>query len=187
MTKKTVNDFTKTYSGIFGNEVVLKSKKGLSTMTIPTKLPEKDPTLVQNHKRDQFVLASKYAKHVLQNPDLLAAYEPKRESARSMYVMIMANYMKRPVVVQINSDGYHGNPGDLISVSAYDDVKVTGVTLEIIDPDNKVVEEGPCTYNTVTSDYDYIATSQVTAKPGMRLRAAVFNIPNHKGTLEVTL
>ncbi len=187
MTKTTVNEFTKTYSGIFGNEVVLKSRKGLSTMTIPAKVAEKEPTTVQNNVRDKFILASKYAKNVLKNPDLLAAYGPKRENERSMYHMVMTNFLKRPVVVQINSDRYHGNPGDLISVSAYDDVRVTGVTLEIIDPDNKVVEQGSCTFNPVTSNYDYHATCQGTSGGGLRLRASVFNIPDHMGTLEVII
>ncbi len=101
--------------------------------------------------------------------------------------MIMANYLKRPAVVKINSDGYQGNPGDLISVSTYDGVKVIGVTLEIIDPGNKVVEEGSCNYNTVTCTYDYKTINQVPGRAGVKLRATVFNIPNHKGTPEVTL
>ena len=31
----TTNELTKTYSGVFGNQVILKSRKGKSTITIP--------------------------------------------------------------------------------------------------------------------------------------------------------
>ena len=187
MSKTTENDLTKGYSGIFGNQVVLKNRRGKSVMTIPPKKVPKEPTENMVKWRKRFALAARYAKNALRDPDKLVAYTEKSREGLSPYVIALTDYLKPPFVDQVDVSGYHGNPGDTIGVTAFDDFELAGVDVQILDPAGNVIEEGVCTFNLITGNYDFTATVAVPDLTGVTITATAHDLPGHTGRLSVTL
>ena len=180
-------ELTKTYSGVFGNHVELKSRKGKSTITIPPTKVAPVLTEKQTAHRKKFLKAVKYAKEMMKNPDLLALYSENLRKGKSAFALAVKDYMKSPVVEQIEVLNYQGNPGDLISVSAEDDFKLTAVSVQIIDPAGEIIEQGVCAISLPTGHYDYTATELVPDLTGVTIKAKALDLPGHAGELAITL
>jgi hypothetical protein len=187
MSNKTENDLTKGYSGIFGNQVVLKNRRGKSVMTIPATKPRKLPNENQLRVRTRFTLASHYAVNILLDPLMKEVYTAKARKGRSAYLVAMTDYLRLPQVIDIDTADYEGKPGDRIHVVAYDDFAVTGVTVHILDNKGVVIEKGDCVQDPVTGYYDYAATVLVDDLTGAEIIAMASDYPGHTGKLSVTL
>ncbi|MCX6266823.1 MAG: hypothetical protein NTW16_05625 [Bacteroidetes bacterium] len=181
----TENDLTKTYSGIFGNQVVLKNRRSKSVMTIPPVKPVKEPSEKQLATRRRLSLAAQYAKDALQDPALREMYAAK--SHKSPYRVAVNDFLRPPYVHLIDASGYHGNPGETISVTAGDDFKLTAVTVKITGSDGVVIESGPCVMVMPTGNYDYVATSPVSNLAGVTITASARDIPGHVTQRSITL
>jgi len=182
------NVITKNYSGKFGEQVVFRNRYGKSIMAAPPKRSSTEPTEGQLNARKKFLLASRYAKNILQDPDKLAAYTAKAYDGRSPYVVALTDYLKPPFVNQIITIGYTGNPGDKISVEAGDDFALTQVMVKIIDPSGTdLIEQGVCTFIQATGLYEYTATAAAGALPGVTVTAIATDTPGHTTTLSITL
>ena len=183
----TTNELTKTYSGILGNQVVLKSRKGKSTITIPPTKPEKAPSLKQIQLSVMFQCAAQYARNAMQDPVLLAAYTEKSGKGLTPYRVAVNDYLKRPRVHSIVASGYEGNPGDKISITATDNFRVVEVAVQIVDPAGAVIEKGVCAFSLPTGTYEYTATVPVTVLTGVTIIAKATDLPGHTGELAITL
>ncbi|MCK9421471.1 MAG: hypothetical protein M0Q38_02630 [Bacteroidales bacterium] len=166
----TTNELTKNYSGIFGNMLLARNRNGKTFMVIPKTKSKKEANENQVNARRKFTLASRYAKTVLQDPDKLVAYTAKSHDGLSPYILALTDYLRPPFVDQIDTSGYHGNPGDKIGVTAIDDFGLTEVTVRIADLSGALIEEGPCAFNLITGNYDFTAAVPVpdTALPRLR-------------------
>jgi hypothetical protein len=187
MSKITENDLLKNYSGIFGNQVLLKNRRGKSVMTIPPVKVKGEPTEKQSSWRQRFRLGSRFAKLAMQDPELRALYEARSRNGLSPYVLAMTDYLCSPEVNQIDRAGYRGNPGDMIVVTADDNFGVTKVTVTITDPSGAPIEEGECTENLLTGRYEYTATVAVPERAGVTILARAFDRPGNCGELSLTL
>ena len=181
------NAITKNYRGKFGDQVVFRNRFGHSVMAIPPKRSKTGPTENQVAARRRFLLASRYAKNILQDPDMLAAYTAKSRDGLSPYILAVTDYLRPPFVDQIDASGYHGNPGDRISVVAGDDFQLAGVTLHITDADGFTIEEGACVVNMATGNYEFTATVAVSDVAGATITAKATDTPGHTAELSVTL
>jgi hypothetical protein len=70
----------------------------------------------------------------------------------------MRDWFEKPVVQEINTDGYHGAIGNPILIRAHDDVKVVSVQVVIRLSNGTMVEKGEAV---TLSDYtwNYVATA----------------------------
>ena len=136
----TQNELTKNYSGIFGNKVVLKNRNGKSIMTIPLQKGIKGPSDKQVDARLLFKQATEYGNDVLEDPVELAAYAAKPRKGLNPYLMAVTDFLTPPVVRQIDTSAYRGNPGDTIDVVAIDDFAVAGVTVKKTDSSGALIE-----------------------------------------------
>ena len=187
MSKTTESKLTKSYSGIFGNQVLLKNRKGKSVMTIPPQKIPKPPTEKMIKWRKHFAHASQYATQSLLDPDKLAAYTAKSRDGLAPYVVALTDYLHPPYVDEVEISGYRGNPGDKICVSAYDDFMITGVGVQIFDPAGNMLEEGDCVFNLSSGMYDFTVTVAVQKLRGVTITATARDLPGHTGKLSVTL
>ena len=184
----TENDLTKTYSGIFGNQVVLRNRRGKSVMTIPATRPKTVPTERQERVRKNFCDAAVYARNALKIPDRSLAYSAKaKASGLSAHVVAMTDFLHSPEVREIITRDYEGKPGDLIHVVARDDFKVAKVIVSILDPKGEILEKGICELDPLTSRYDYTVTVLTEPLKGVVITAEAFDYPDHMGMLSVTL
>jgi hypothetical protein len=183
----TTDEMIKNYSGIFGNQVILRNRRNRSVMTIPRKRNPKEPTESQRRVRERFTLAARYAVNVLQDPDMLAAYTLKARFGMAPYVVAMTDYLRPPVVTGISTADYDGNPGSRIHVEAYDDFAVTGVSVSIRDASGAAIEKGECVQDPLSGSYDYTATVAIGDLAGVKITAQARDYPGHVGELVVTL
>ena len=156
-------------------------------MAIPPKRPKTGPTENQVAARRKFLLASRYAKNILQDPDMLAAYTARSRDGLSPYIMAVTDWLNPPFVDQIDASAYQGNPGDRISVVAGDDFQLTGVTLHIVDADGITIEGGACVLNMATGSYEFTATVVVLDVAGVTLLAKATDTPGHSAEVSITL
>ncbi len=181
------NVITKTYKGKFGDQVVFRNRFGKSIMAVPPKKTSNDPTENQVSARKKFALATRYAKNILQDPDMLMAYSARSRDGLTPYILAVTDYLKPPFVDTINTSGYHGSPGDKICVAAGDDFAVVEVLLQIVGLNGVVIEQGTCTLNQITGSYDFTATATVNELTGITVIAIARDIPGHTANHSVTL
>ncbi|NCA77071.1 MAG: hypothetical protein EOM90_12130 [Alphaproteobacteria bacterium] len=181
------NVITKNYKGKFGNQVVFRNRYGKSIMAVPPKKTNNEPTDNQVNARKKFALATRYAKNILQDPDMLTAYTARSRDGLTPYILAVTDYLKPPFVDSIDTSGYHGAPGDKIRVSAGDDFAVVEVLVQVVGVTGVVIEQGTCTLNQITGSYDFTATATVTDLSGITIIATARDIPGHTDNLSVTL
>jgi hypothetical protein len=185
MTKQ--NDLTKNYSGIFGNLVILRNRRGKSVMTIPPARPETTPTEAQLAAQERFKRAADYASNAIKDPALKAEYAAKAKDGMSAYVTAVADFLRLPSISQIDTSGYKGNAGDKIRVSARDDFRLVSVTLKISDTGGKEIEAGECVITKPSGQYEYVATQQMDFSNGAIIRVQASDLPGNVTEKSVTL
>ena len=183
----TTDDLTKNYSGLLGNILLARNIKGRTIITIPQRSTKREPTENQVTARRKFTLAARYAKNILQDPDMLAAYTARSRPGLSPYILAVTDYLKPPFVDSIDASGYRGNPGDKIGVTAGDDFELSSVGVKIADADGIVIEQGVCSFDLITGNYIYTATVAVSDVAGVTIVAKATDVPGHMANLSVTL
>ena len=183
----TTRELTKNYSGIFGNQVVLKNRRGKSVMTIPPVKPITPLSEGQIAVRERFKLAAKYARESMQNPDLLEMYTAKSRKGLTPYRLAVNDNLKKPYIHKVDTSCYSGNPGEKVNVTAGDDFKLASVKVRISNPDGTTIEEGDCVMTLPTGNYEYTTTTRVSGLAGITIQALVKDIPGNETTMSVTL
>ncbi|MCX6246607.1 MAG: hypothetical protein NTW10_02635 [Bacteroidetes bacterium] len=183
----TQSELTKNYSGIFGNQVVLKNRRGSSVMTIPPAKPKTAPSDKQLAVRERLRLAAAYAANAMQDPVLHAEYAAKARKGRSAYRLAVIDFLRPPFIIQVDTAGYQGNTGDTITLTAGDDFRLVSVTLKISNPDGTLVEEGDCVINMPSGQYVYTAQEQISSAAGVVIRVRATDLPGNVTEKSVTL
>jgi len=181
------NAITKNYKGKFADQLVFRNRYGKSIMAGLPKQITTPPTANQLNVRRKFLLASRYAKNVMQDPVALAAYKAKVHDGLSPYVLAMSDYLKPPYVTSIDTSAYTGAIGDKILVIAGDNFAVVNVGVSIIGPNAVVVEHGLCTYVPLKDRYEYSATVAVPTITGLSVVAKATDTPGNTTELTQTL
>ena len=181
------NAITKNYRGKFGNQFVFRNRFGKSIMAALPVRTNDATTVAQQAVRKKFANAAKYAKQVLLDPEMLAAYTAKAVDGKSPHIVAMTDYLRNPSIEQIDVDGYEGNPGDIIRVEAFDDFKVAEVGVMILDSNEDVIEAGACQLDTLGIWWEYTATETVASLPGTEIVASARDIPGNKASSSLTL
>ena len=183
----TTDELIKNYSGLLGNLVVVKSRKGKSFITMPVAKVKKAPTEGQITVRQNFIKAARYAKKALLNPDMLAAYTARARQGLPPYIVAMTDFLKPPFVDQVDVSGYAGNPGDKIIVTAGDDFEISSVMVQIFGADDVMIEQGACTLDPISGNYDFTATVELPDLTDVTIVAKATDFPAHSGQMTVTL
>jgi hypothetical protein len=183
----TQKELTKNYSGIFGNLMLLRNRRGKSVMTIPPARPEKTPSEAQLAMRERFSRAAEYASNAMQDPALKAEYAAKAKNGRSAYVTALADFLRAPIVSQVDTSGYNGNAGDKILIAARDDFRLVSVSLKISDTGGKVIEEGECVLTKPSGQYEYVATQQMDFSNGVVIQVHATDLPGNVTEQSITL
>ena len=176
-----------TYSGIFGNQVLLRGRKKSTVLTIEPVKAVKVYTAEQERVKNRFRNAAAYAKEILKDPDMLALYQAKARDRKTPYTIAVTDYLRVPKIMEIDTSHYTGAVGDAVTVTATDDVTVMKVEVIITGSDGLVVEQGLCTRNQFGTFWTYTATTAVEVTEGITITAVAFDIPGNRGTGTVSL
>ncbi|MGC3947019.1 MAG: hypothetical protein QM762_21295 [Chryseolinea sp.] len=92
-----------------------------------------------------FTKASSYAKRALMKPEMKALYErgiDKKKHITNAYTVAIQDFLKPPVIHEIDTKDYSGEAGQLIRVRASDNFKVKSVTVSVANAEGEMVETG---------------------------------------------
>lgn len=118
----------------------------VSGRTIVGKIPKKSkkpPTESQTAVRLQFRKAAAWAKAILRDPAKLAEYRISGNGKGvTAFSSALTDFLKPPLIAEIDSSRYQGQAGGTISIIAMDDHKVASVLVRIEKADGTLVEDG---------------------------------------------
>jgi hypothetical protein len=177
------------FRGTLGKEVVFRKWKD---MTIAAKVPDKrttEPKPEELARRERFLLASRYAKSIINggNPAMAAAYAAILKPRQNVYSRAVKDFMTPPKVTRFNTSLYKGTPGDSIIVRAVDDFRLTTVRVEVRSAAGTLLEAGLAEQNDNGLDWTYTAVQANNLLAGTKIKAIATDVPGNKGTLEITL
>jgi hypothetical protein len=181
MSNSRENVITRRLHGKFGDQVVFRTRNGKSVTADVPKRSRKQAATTQVKTRDRFKLASIWAKSTLEDADMLAAYSAKATDGKTAYVLAVTDFLKPPRISEISVAGYHGHPGDVIRVAAFDDFMVVTVKVQIKDATGTLIEAGACQPDSRRMFWLYTATTEVIDLTGVEITAIATDNPEHTG------
>ncbi len=175
--------------GTLGKELVFRQWAGKTVVAKAPKVRKGEPTVAQVEIQDNFLLASRYAKAIVNgsDPDLLDGYKAILRPRQNVYSRALEDFLSVPKVVSITTRSYKGAVGDKILVRAKDDFRVVGLWVQIYSADGVLLEEGDAQANINGLDWTYTATVVNNLLAGTVIKAIATDVPNNEGTLEFTL
>ena len=174
-------------TGKIGNIFVYRHRNG---KTIVSKTPNKTAPLSEKQKgqNQRFKLAINYAKSALLDTTLKEYYEAeaKKKQNVSAYNMALADYLKSPVINNIDHSGYTGGTtGEKIITEVEDNFKVIKVSVKIVTKDKSTLEEGEATLS--NSKWQYATTSLNATLQGTKIIISATDRPNNTTKKEIVL
>jgi hypothetical protein len=175
--------------GALGKELVFREWEGKTVVAKAPKAREGDPSPAQAQIQERFLLASRYAKAVMEGQDqgIRDAYTAALRPRQNLFSRAMEDFMSPPVVKKIGTGNYTGVSGSKISVRAMDDFRLTGVQVEIYSANGTLLEKGNAEQQVNGVDWTYTATQVNNPLAGSKIKAIATDVPGNEGTLEITL
>ena len=181
MAKSENNEVMFGARGRVGNLVVFKNFG--SNQTVISKRPRRSENPVYTAKQIQvkqkFREAVVYAKGVIGNPDLAAAYQMFAKPGISVYNLALADYCKAPEITLIDTANYQGQLGDQIRVRALDNFRVTEVKVSIYDAADTLLESGLAVLSQNNIDWIYDTTTLNGNLAGTKITAEAKDTPGN--------
>lgn len=163
-------------SGAIGNLVLVRRKGKLYVRRRPSVIP--DRTERQLEQQDHFKVATGYAKNALADAQSRQPYELAAKScSATAQNLAVGDFLKTPVIREIDPSGYLGKPGDIIVIAADDDFEVIEVRVVIRDRERAVVEEGAAVR--VDRTWVYSVSKEVAAGEIVTIEATAIDRPGH--------
>lgn len=187
MSKSNDNVITRGASGTFGRQVVFTQRHGNTIMGKPPRATNIPPTEKQMAARERFLLASQYAKAVIDNEALKTAYKAKAKPGQSAYNVAMVDAIKSPEIKEIDRSQYTGLPNSIIRINAIDDFKVQSVYVTLIDANLNVLEEGQAATDPNSQYWIYTATIENLNVNGCTIKVQANDLPGNVSTKELVL
>jgi hypothetical protein len=174
--------------GNVGKQYVYKKRGDQTHIARMPVVKNTEPTEGQSKVREKFASASLYAKGAMSSPDLKMEYKKKAANGNTAFNVAFRDYLKTPVVKNIDTEKYDGTPDSTIVVTAKDDFRVVEVKVSIRTAAGALVEEGGALLNPIDRNkWTYKAMQNNPALAGSIITANAFDLPGNKGILERTI
>ncbi|ULQ53305.1 hypothetical protein [Flavihumibacter fluvii] len=175
------------FKGSLGKELVFREWAGKTVVAKAPKARSGAPTEAQAKTQENFLLAARYAKFIVNDPAMVAGYAATLRPRQNVYSRALEDFINPPTVVSITTRGYTGAVGDTLTIRAKDDFRVVKVLVEIYAADGTLVEQGDGIQNTNGVDYTYTARQANPSLAGSTIKAIAIDVPGNEGTLEISL
>jgi hypothetical protein len=172
-------------SGMLGDIVVYRQYKG---KTLMCNRPEKRTAITphQQKMKSRFLEAVAFAKKMIADPATKALYQPGPESKfTSAYAAALADYLKRPVIDDVDVSNYHGNEGDVIVVKASDIARTLTVSVSIVGSNGEIIDQGEALPNAFNPDYVFRTSKRNDLLKGSTIQIMVKDKPGNMVTKEI--
>jgi hypothetical protein len=183
MARTKTNIITREFSGKLGDQVVFRQLDGMTVLAnIPARRKTK-PTGRQAETCDRFSMAINYARNIVKDPEMKAAYKARAGKRVSANNMAIRDFLSPPVVKEIDTSAYQGLSGQKIRISATDDFKVKLVTVTITDTEGKKLESGSCAVGLSGFSWYYTAQTDLAGSLPLIITAMAWDIPGNTGSM----
>ena len=169
MAQSINNILTKGLSGMVGGQIVFRSWKGKTFVSVAPKKPKKQ-SLLQKENRSRFRMATAFAKRMMKDPAKKIEYKALADKMNlpNAYTAAITEYMRKPEINEVDTTGYSGKEKEEIKVSATKKgFELQEVEVVIIDKDGVIIENGKASLG---SDliWTYRTTSAMEEKEGVQ-------------------
>jgi len=154
-------------SGMLGQQIVVRRQKNGNYViaAAPGPYAKHELTEAQKQHQEHFRQAILYAKSAKNTPE----YKDVATSrGQSTYNVAVADFLHPPEIQQIDLSAYNGAPGETITITAVDDVKVKTVGIMIVNDDGTLVEKGTAVPTTDANHWLYNTTA-TAASPSVKI------------------
>jgi hypothetical protein len=191
MSKIDFNDLVNGVSGKFGRAVFRKRGRQVVLGQSPRKRRNTEPTPAMIAHRERFKRAAAYAKGKMKDPAIKAVYEAQARNSgkefHTAFAVAVQDFLKPPVLGDLDVEGYKGNIADPITVGVPDDFKIVAVTVTITGSNGALLESGPATFDQTDLIWKYNATVANPALAGTKVQAVGTDRPGNEVTAELLL
>jgi hypothetical protein len=188
MARVDENDVTLGLRGKFGKQFVFR--KFLNrTIAVRKSRPTGGNTQAQSEHRDQFRLATLYAKRCLLQPALKAEYEliARATDQVSAFAAAVGDYLKPVAITAVVTVTYKGEAGYPLGILVNDLFKVKTMKVTISDAAGNILESGDAMLSEGAVGYTYITTVSIPDVTGLVIKVEVTDRPGNIVAQEVTL
>ncbi|MGB5059729.1 MAG: hypothetical protein WBO48_13580 [Candidatus Promineifilaceae bacterium] len=184
MAKTTLNPVLKQINGQIG-DLVFREVRGKIVISQKADFSHLEVSAAQQATRERFREAALYGKAVMANPALKAVYQAAAKAEKKpLFSMMVADYLHPPVVSTVDLNAYTGVTGEVIRVTAYDDVEVTAVQVSLADAGGVVLEAGAAVME--NGRWLYTTTTIVSQGTAVTVTAQALDRPGNRGSAEAT-
>lgn len=173
-------------SGTVGRQMTLSQKAGDTIVGKKRGSSSIPATESQLDVQDKFKIASMYAKAAIEDPATKAIYEAIARPNQSAYNVALADAFSAPEIKKINTAGYTGKPGDIITIRVVD-FKVTKVLVLITTADGVMIEMGNATLPAASLDWKYTVLEANSTLSGTRIVVTAMDLPANETVKEVVI
>jgi hypothetical protein len=182
------NIFISGISGTVGKKMNFRVRKGKTVIGVkrgPSTIP---PTEEQQLVREQFVVAALFAQGAMKDPVIKALYQKAAKGGQTAYNAAFRDAASSPVIDDVNTSGYKGAVGDLITVRARDVITPQSVTVIIFSQAGVVLEQG----SAILKESDrrtwiYAITAANAGIIGTRVVVTVTDVPGNTTDKETVI
>jgi len=182
MAKSRDNVVMQGASGKIGKTLVFR-QKGDQTIIARTgkkRADGKPYTEKQLKVQNRFLDASLYAKKAILDIPLKALYEAKANINQTAYNVAFKDYFTAPTVRRLDDRNYFGEIGDVIKLMIKDVLKVTQVTIDIVDSSDTLIETGVATaLDEGGIEWEYIVKADNLDYENTRYRISMVDTPEN--------
>ena len=179
MAKIKLNPIVEEVSGGIGN-LVFRASNGKTVLCRKPDVSDNEVTENQAAHRERFRQAVAYGRSVMADEDMRAIYDQVAErKGMPVFALTVADFFNAPSISEVNLSAYNGKVGDMIKVSALDDVSVMNVRVALTNAqDNALIESGDAVETAAGSgQWVYTTTAAVPAGTTVNFTVVVTDRP----------
>jgi hypothetical protein len=179
MAKSRNNVVTFGLSGKVGDLLVFSQRDG-QTIVSKTPVRSKGWSEQQITHRRRFKSGIIYAKGAVTAPETQEIYlSVAAKKKKAPFNVAVADFLSVPEIENVDLSNYTGTPGDVIKVTASDDVMVKAVHISIINNDGSLVEEGDAIADVSGYVWTYTAVQDNDNLNGDKIVVSVSDLPGN--------
>ncbi len=137
--------------------------------------------------KKRFAEYIKYAKTAIKDPDIKAAYARAAKPGTTAFNRAVTDACTPPKIGKIDTDNYHGRPGDYLIIEATDDFRVVAVQICIHHANGHLIEQGDAIMQINAVDWLFAVTVANEPFAGSKITATATDLPGSKTSLTVIL
>ena len=174
--------------GMLGNQVVYKKRKNTRYVaSAPEVNQNRVPGEAEQANRDRFARSNAYAKTSIKDPLVKQMYEAVAKKNQTANNVAFSDAYRPPVIKGILAYGYSGVAGNIITIQATDNFKVTAVKVTIYDSENILIEKGDAVDNGDKLNWMYTISQVNNHVAGTKIIVKAYDMPQNETVKEIIL